>query len=103
MKGRSWIKTSMSRARSLADIEVCCDMPLDLCFASTESDEHAEGKKLTHGHVDTCARVVVPKAVGGQNALDVQIIVGRDGVELVNDVTPDDLPLDRKVCASCVS
>jgi hypothetical protein len=79
----------------VADIEVRGDMALDLRFASTERDEHAEGEKLTGGYLDADARVLVAEALGRKVALDVQLIVGRGGVEVLDDIAPDDLLLDR--------
>jgi len=55
---------SDEKSTVVADIKVRGDMPLDLRFASTERDEHAEGEELTRGHVDTGARLVVAEAVG---------------------------------------
>ena len=71
-------------------------MALDLCVASAERDEHTEGKQLSCGHVDAGTGQVVAEAVGRQCMLDVLLVGGRRGVELLDRLAPADLLLDRQ-------
>jgi hypothetical protein len=71
-------------------------MALDLRVAAAERHQHAEGEQLARRHVDATSGEVVAEAVGRQIALDVLLIGGRGGVELLDNITPDDLLLNRQ-------
>ena len=85
--------TPISSLPVVADVEVGRHVPLDLGVASAEGREHGEGEQLAGRHVDPGAGVVVAEAVGGQELLEVQLVIGRRRVHALDPVRPDDLLL----------
>src|SRR5580658_3229034 len=75
----------------VSDIEVGRDVPCDLGVASAESGQHREGEQLAGRQVDPGAGVVVAEAVGGQEPLDVELVLRRRGVHALGPVRPGDL------------
>jgi hypothetical protein len=87
-------------AAVVSDTEVRGGVPLDLGFAPAERDKHGENEEFRRRHVEAGAREVVAEAIGRQIVLDVALVVRRRGVEAIDDVGADDLPLDRQALAA---
>jgi hypothetical protein len=83
-------------AAVVADVAVGGDVPAQLRLAATEGGEHGEGEQLPGRDADAAAGEVVAEAVGRQEPLDVLLVGRRIGVERVDPVGADDLPLYRE-------
>jgi len=65
----------------------------DLRVASTQGGEHGEGDQLPHRDTDPVAGEVVAEAVGRQEPLEVQLVLGRRRVHALHPVRAGDLLL----------
>lgn len=88
MNGMSWVSTASSRVRSLPTVRVGGRMSSEPGFAAAEHGEHGEGQQLAGRHVEAMAADVVAEAVGGQEPLQVLLVVGGVGVEGVDPSAP---------------
>jgi len=75
----------------------------DLRVASTQGGEHGEGDQLPHRDTDPVAGEVVAEAVGRQEPLEVQLVLGRRRVHALYPVRAGDLLLHRPaLTGTCV-
>jgi hypothetical protein len=75
----------------------------DLRVASTQGGQHGEGDQLPHRDTDPIAGEVVAEAVGRQEPLEVQLVLGRRCVHALHPVGAGDLLLHRPaLTGACV-
>jgi hypothetical protein len=63
----------------VADVQVDGDVTFRLRVSTAEGDQHGEGEKLPHADGDPATSYVITEAVGGEELLEVGLVVGCTG------------------------
>src|SRR5271157_453708 len=96
MKGRSCVRTSIRRARSLPTRRFAATCPFTCGSQPPRATRKLKGHQLSRRKIKTAARQVVSEAICREQALNVLLVLGCRLVERLHTVLPDDLTLDRE-------